>query len=71
MNGRTIRYHIYIHKIFKANGVGRLIHADGDFYEGEWYYDSAHGYVYFYLKIYTGKIFALRWRRLRRLMVNG
>ncbi len=27
----------------KANGVGRLIHADGDIYEGEWLNDKAHG----------------------------
>lgn len=26
-----------------ANGVGRLIHADGDVYEGEWLNDKAHG----------------------------
>jgi hypothetical protein len=26
-----------------ANGKGRLIHADGDIYEGEWYNDKAHG----------------------------
>lgn len=27
-----------------ANGKGRLIHADGDVYEGEWFNDKAHGY---------------------------
>jgi hypothetical protein len=26
-----------------ANGMGRLIHADGDVYEGEWKEDKAHG----------------------------
>jgi len=26
-----------------ANGKGRLIHADGDIYEGEWKDDKAHG----------------------------
>lgn len=26
-----------------ANGRGRLIHADGDVYEGEWKDDKAHG----------------------------
>lgn len=26
-----------------ANGKGRLIHADGDFYEGEWVDDKASG----------------------------
>lgn len=26
-----------------ANGKGRLIHADGDVYEGEWKDDKAHG----------------------------
>jgi hypothetical protein len=26
-----------------ANGLGRLIHADGDVYEGEWMNDQAHG----------------------------
>lgn len=27
----------------KANGRGRLIHADGDVYEGDWKDDKAHG----------------------------
>jgi len=26
-----------------ANGRGRLIHADGSVYEGEWLDDKAHG----------------------------
>lgn len=26
-----------------ANGKGRLIHADGDMYEGEWKDDKANG----------------------------
>ncbi len=26
-----------------ANGKGRLIHADGDVYEGDWKDDKAHG----------------------------
>jgi len=26
-----------------ANGYGRLIHADGDMYEGEWKDDKAQG----------------------------
>jgi len=26
-----------------ANGKSRLIHADGDVYEGEWLDDKAHG----------------------------
>lgn len=26
-----------------ANGRGRLIHAEGDVYEGEWLNDKAHG----------------------------
>lgn len=26
-----------------ANGKGRLIHADGDVYEGDWLDDKAHG----------------------------
>ena len=28
----------------KANGRGRLIHADGDVYDGEWSDDKAHGF---------------------------
>lgn len=28
-----------------ASGKGRLIHSDGDVYEGEWLADKAHGYV--------------------------
>ena len=27
-----------------ANGKGRLIHSDGDVYEGFWKDDKAHGY---------------------------
>ena len=26
-----------------ANGRGRLIHAEGDVYEGQWLNDKAHG----------------------------
>lgn len=34
----------------KANGKGRLIHADGDVYVGDWVDDKAHGYgVYTHL----------------------
>ena len=28
----------------KANGKGRLIHSDGDVYEGEWCEDKAEGF---------------------------
>jgi hypothetical protein len=28
-----------------ANGRGRLIHADGDVFEGSWLNDKAHGKV--------------------------
>jgi hypothetical protein len=31
-----------------ACGKGRLIHSDGDIYEGEWRNDKAHGYVIIY-----------------------
>lgn len=27
----------------KANGHGKLVHADGDVYEGDWKDDKAHG----------------------------
>ena len=27
-----------------AEGKGRLIHSDGDYYEGEWKEDKAEGY---------------------------
>ena len=40
-----------------ANGTGRLIHADGDVYEGEWLNDKAHGYgVYHHMDgaVYKG-----------------
>jgi len=30
-----------------ANGKGRLIHADGDVYEGEWVEDKANGYGFY------------------------
>jgi len=28
----------------KANGKGKLVHADGDIYEGNWKDDKAHGH---------------------------
>lgn len=40
-----------------ANGKGRLIHVDGDVYEGDWLNDKAHGQgVYMHLNgaKYTG-----------------
>ena len=27
-----------------AHGLGRLVHAEGDIYEGEWSEDKTHGY---------------------------
>lgn len=33
-----------------ANGKGRLIHADGDVYIGEWLNDKAHGKGTYYHK---------------------
>jgi len=30
-----------------ANGKGRMIHADGDVYEGTWKDDKAHGFGVF------------------------
>ena len=40
-----------------ANGKGRLIHSDGDVYEGEWLNDKAHGkgtYIHMDGAKYTG-----------------
>lgn len=40
-----------------ANGKGRLIHSDGDVYEGEWLNDKAHGkgtYIHMDGARYTG-----------------
>jgi len=40
-----------------ANGYGRLIHSDGDVYEGEWLNDKADGkgnYIHMDGAIYTG-----------------
>ncbi len=31
-----------------ANGHGRLIHSDGDVYEGEWMNDKNHGHGKYY-----------------------
>ena len=28
----------------KANGYGRLIHSDGDVYDGQWKDDKSHGF---------------------------
>jgi len=41
-----------------ANGKGRLVHADGDVYEGEWYNDKAQGqgkYTHLDGATYTGE----------------
>jgi len=41
-----------------ANGKGRLIHADGDVYEGEWVRDKAQGkgkYTHLYGATYQGE----------------
>ena len=27
----------------QAHGTGRFVHADGDVYDGEWAFDTAHG----------------------------
>ena len=35
-----------------ANGKGRLIHADGDVYEGDWVNDKAHGKIFFFFLFY-------------------
>jgi len=43
-----------------ANGKGRLIHTDGDVYEGDWLNDKAHGHGTYYHKegpSYTGNWF--------------
>ena len=40
-----------------ANGKGRLIHSDGDVYEGDWQNDKAHGrgtYIHMDGAKYTG-----------------
>lgn len=31
-----------------ANGRGRLVHSDGDIYEGDWKDDKAHGIGTYY-----------------------
>jgi hypothetical protein len=28
----------------KANGRGRMVHADGDVYDGDWKNDKTHGF---------------------------
>lgn len=41
-----------------ANGQGRLIHADGDVFEGQWLNDKAHGkgvYIHRDGASYTGE----------------
>jgi hypothetical protein len=45
----------------RANGVGRLIHADGDIYEGEWFNDQAHGKGTF--KAIDGAVYIGDWVR--------
>lgn len=43
-----------------ANGRGRLIHADGDVFEGDWQDDKAHGkgiYIHRDGASYTGEWF--------------
>lgn len=31
-----------------SNGCGRLIHSDGDIYDGEWQNDRNHGHGHYY-----------------------
>lgn len=41
-----------------ANGRGRLIHGDGDVYEGDWLDDRSHGfgrYIHFNGATYEGE----------------
>ena len=41
-----------------ANGKGRLIHANGDVYEGHWFNNKAHGlgiFIQIYGTRYTGE----------------
>ena len=41
-----------------ANGYGRLVHSDGDIYEGEWRNDKAWGvgkYIHFQGATYEGE----------------
>ncbi len=41
----------------KAHGNGKLLHADGDYYEGEWVEDKAQGtgkYIHFNGAQYEG-----------------
>lgn len=45
-----------------ACGKGRLIHSDGDVYEGEWRNDKAHGHVSIKGKLYREPTFT--WIRL-------
>ena len=51
-----------------ACGKGRLIHSDGDVYEGDWKNDKAHGHVLFYWKFNIGKIYSHGWCIIYRLM---
>ena len=38
------KWKITVINFFLANGKGRLIHADGDVYEGDWKEDKAYSY---------------------------
>lgn len=51
-----------------ACGKGRLIHSDGDIYEGEWRNDKAHGYVIIFFIIFKGKICSYGWSLIYRIM---
>jgi hypothetical protein len=42
-----------------ANFKGRLIHSDGDIYEGEWSNDKAHGVGMY--KHFDGGVFVGEW----------
>ena len=40
----------------KSNGKGRLIHSDGDVYEGDWVNNKADGYgIYIHYNAEEGK----------------
>ena len=59
------------------HGKGKLIHVDGDIYEGEWAFDMAHGFgayahsgVLIILSLHFFFILICRWWEIRGIVVE-
>jgi len=54
-----------------ASGRGRLIHADGDVYEGEWLNNKPHGKVLLTKRKQLGNLYSYGWIRVCGRLEGG